>query len=76
MITTSLPFVVTIPVIDKPVKVGFIFAVLWVYASFKLALAGLLGDYLKKNKSFVYSVFTEISSFVILNKCAILAPGD
>lgn len=76
LITTSLPFVVTIPVIDKPVKIGFIFAVLWVYASFKLALAGLLGDYLKKNKSFVYSVFTEIVVLLFSISVLLLAPGD
>lgn len=75
--TSSITKIVKLPIINKNVSIGFLFAVLWLYIGIKLAIAGLLGDLLKKikNKGFIYILGFELFGIIFSVSVLLFAPG-
>lgn len=77
MSTTSIPIPFTLPVINKTVTLGFLFATLWIYICFKIGIAGLFSKFYKKlkTKGILFKLTIELLAIILSISILLLAPG-
>lgn len=60
LLTTSIHVVVTIPILNKPVTIGYLFAIFYIYICFKLTLTVFFKSQLKKLNFFGTLILTIV----------------
>lgn len=78
ILTTSIPGEITLPILDKNVAISFLTAIIWIFVSIKLALAGLFGNEIKKikNKGIIYQISSNLVALAFSISILIVSPGD
>lgn len=72
LLTTMIDTIITLPIINREVTIGFLFAVFWIFSAFKMALAGLFGKLHNKIKRKGFKGEVAITIFALAFSVVVL----